>query len=229
MQHLKTHLLATVAALAVTGTASAADLRMPVKAPPPVVQVMTWTGPYIGINGGAVWHRATTDYEVGSFFESVRTTSTGATFGGQIGYNWQVQNFVFGLEADGNLADASKTVTSTNTVTYHNKLSWLATVRGRLGVTITPPTLLYVTGGLAVGGIKNTAGGNGLVTLVNDDTKTGWTIGGGIEHMFSPNWTVKLEGLYVDLGKDTISGPDGYVGHFKNTAVIARAGINLKW
>ncbi len=237
---MKNSLLATVSVFALIGTASAADMAaMPVKAPPPApAPVLSWTGPYIGINGGAVWHRATSEYRLDPFagvVDSARTTSTGPTFGGQLGYNWQLQNWVFGLEVDANWVDASETVTGPEGVVFSNKLSWLATARARLGVTITPATLVYVTGGLAVGKVKNIADGSDISSpiLESHKTKTGWTAGGGIEHMFSRNWTGKIEALYVDLGKDTVSFamPDGsaYVGHFKNTAIMARAGLNLKW
>jgi len=236
---MRSQLLATVSVFALVDAASAADMAaMPVKAPPAVVQVLSWTGPYIGINGGAVWHRTTSSYELiggGILSDSARTTSTGPTFGGQLGYNWQRQNWVIGVEVDANWVDASKTVTGPAGVVFHNKLSWLATARARLGVTLAPPTLVYATGGLAVGKVKNVADGSGLNSpiLEHSKTKVGWTAGGGIEHMFSRNWTGKIEALYVDLGKDTVSVPvppdSTYVGHFKNTAVIARAGLNLKW
>ena len=108
---IKRQMMATVSCLALTGAASAADLRapLPVKAPPPVVVTQIWAGPYIGINGGAVWNRLETDTTLVGFpgtFDTARINKTGATFGGQIGYNWQSQNFLFGLEADADLLAA---------------------------------------------------------------------------------------------------------------------------
>jgi opacity protein-like surface antigen len=109
---IKRSLFASVSVLALTLTAAtAADLparsaRMPVKAPE-LAPVWSWTGFYVGINGGGVWHRAEADV-VSGVGDTAATTvkASGGTFGGQIGANWQVQQFVLGIEADGTV-DAS--------------------------------------------------------------------------------------------------------------------------
>jgi len=97
------------------------------------------------------------------------------------------------------------------------KLNWFGTVRGRIGPTVTPTLLVYVTGGLAFGEITTTntvagtnitgAQGTNVFTLTpvagsasSSTTRVGWTIGAGIEGVVSGNWTAKLEYLYVDLG-----------------------------
>jgi outer membrane immunogenic protein len=237
---IKRQLMATVSCLALTGAASAADLRapVPVKAQPAVVVTQIWAGPYIGINGGAVWHRLQTDSDgtlFNGFFDSSKVTATGATFGGQIGYNWQSQNFVYGLEADLNWVGGSGTesrVPFFGTVTYSTKLTWLGTARARAGLAF-GRTLVYGTGGLAVGGVKNnwTFVGCGTCLVEDRGTRTGWTAGGGIEHFISnPHVTVKVEALYVDLGRSTQTRSDGdYTSRFKNSAVVGRLGLNLKW
>jgi outer membrane immunogenic protein len=101
------------------------------------------------------------------------------------------------------------------------KIDWFGTVRGRVGSTITPSLLVYVTGGLAYGQVDSTstvsginifgAQGTNTFTLVpaavafsSRTTKTGWTLGGGIEGLLGGNWTGKIEYLYLDLG--TVSG-----------------------
>jgi outer membrane immunogenic protein len=86
---------------------------------------------------------------------------------------------------------------------FNSKLQWLGTVRGRLGYAV-GPSLFYATGGFAYGSVK---------TAINDvsfsDTRTGWTVGGGIETpfdllgLFGPNWTSTTEYLYVDLGRSS--------------------------
>ena len=237
-------LMTTVSCLALTGVASAADLpaRMPVKAPPPAVVTQLWAGPYIGVNGGAVWHQLKTDRTANPFafaYATEKTEAVGATFGGQIGYNWQSQNFVYGLEADLNWVGARKTETTQNPgffpVTNSTKLTWLATVRGRAGVAF-GRTLVFGTGGLAVGQVKNSLTfpppiGCAVCPLESNGSRAGWTAGGGIEHFISnPHVTVKAEALYVDLGSKTHTTADGfYTSRFKNTAVIGRLGLNLKW
>jgi outer membrane immunogenic protein len=236
---MKRCLLGTVSSLALANSVMAADLpaRMPVKAPLPVIAAPIWAGPYIGINGGALWQRTTVDttFDTGEPYDSAKLTATGGTIGGTIGYNWQSQSFVFGVEADGNWVGAKETKRQTpaSLVDYTTKLEWLATVRARAGVAF-GPTLMFITGGLAVGGVNNswTWPTNCCFVVANDETRVGWTVGGGIEHFISnPRVTVKAEVLYVDLGRETVTSPigDGYISRFKNTAVVGRLGVNLKW
>jgi outer membrane immunogenic protein len=118
------------------------------------------------------------------------------------------------------------------------KLSWFGTVRGRLGVTVTPDLLLYGTGGLAYGHVDASA--NFVAPLVGlatpasvSETKAGWTAGAGAEWMFARNWSAKLEYLYVDLGSESAIGnftpvdpvnKVGYTWRFREN--ITRVGVN---
>jgi outer membrane immunogenic protein len=148
--------------------------------------------------------------------------------GGQIGYNWQFANvFVAGLEADiqGVASNRSSAVGVTNTfsanfpelpvitgINTSKSLDYIGTVRGRIGWLFTPTLLVYGTGGLAYGGVNSQTGivqqwvGAGSVgapyytTGSFSDTRVGWTAGGGLEWMFLPNWSAKVEYLYYDLG-----------------------------
>jgi outer membrane immunogenic protein len=154
--------------------------------------------------------------------------SSGFLGGAQAGYNYQFsRSFVAGLEADiqGSTLRQNLNVTSTEgqlnvfggspgpfwvtTTTVSNRLDYLGTMRARLGVIPTPNLLLYSTGGLAYGGVSsstqinfNNTGGAvpGSSSGSFSGTRVGWTVGGGLEWMFSPNWTTKLEYLYYDLG-----------------------------
>jgi outer membrane immunogenic protein len=234
---MKRTLMTSVSCLALTGMASAAD--MPVKAPPrPVIVTQIWAGPYIGISGGVVWNQLKTDTVTGSgaAYDSAKVTAISGTIGGQIGYNWQSQNFVYGLELDANWLNAGDSKSQTpfaSLLTYTTKLNWLATARLRAGVLLGPRTLVYATGGLAVGGVENEWRFAGVPTPIArlDETRVGWTAGGGIEHFISnPHVTVKAEALYVDLGRETVAGNVGsYVSRFKNSAIVGRLGLNLKW
>jgi outer membrane immunogenic protein len=233
---MKRSLLTSVSVLALTFAAAAADLpvrRAPVvyKAPA-AAPVWTWAGFYIGINGGGIWQRAKAHVSdpPGNTGDAT-VNSSGGTFGGQAGFNWQYQQYVYGIEVDGNWADASGSanIVASPTFAFSSKLSSLATVRGRVGIAMSS-TMIYATGGFAAGHVNNQVpvlfGG-----YFNNKTRTGWTAGGGIEHMFAEHWSAKAEALYVDLGTSTVQGVfgNGYVGRFTNTAVVGRIGLNYKW
>lgn len=219
---MKEFLLASVGVLAMSAalgatSASAADIvrprpAMPAKAPVYVPPPFTWTGAYVGINGGGAWGRSSfsSPFAIGSF------DTSGAMVGGTLGYNWQAGQTVFGLEGDidwSNLRGSAPCgVTSCET-----RNDWLGTVRGRLGYSF-GNFMPYITGGLAVGNIKTS------ITGVGDahETRAGWTIGGGLEARISGPWSAKFEYLYVDLGRGaSIAGSDADLH-----ANVVRAGLN---
>lgn len=248
--------------------AFAADL--PVKAPPIVVEVWNWNGWYLGINGGYSWGRSrtTADYfrnDNGAFLSSSSSTLNlnGPIFGGQVGFNRQNGNWVWGLEADlqwsGQRGSSSYPCTAAatcNTITggpgvgvvpsasFNQSLDWFGTLRARLGTTLRPTTLAYVTGGLAVGGIRTNGdlvGAHPVATTVSAPfsytrVKAGWTVGGGLESRLSGNWTGKIEYIFADYGTvsgtatNTLSQPP-LRAEFRSrvTDHVLRVGINYKW
>ena len=227
-------------ALALLGgyQALAADLPPPA-APPPRAPaaylpppLFTWTGIYIGINGGygfgsTSWTQpapcglaacATGNFNAGGFL-----------VGGQLGGNYQIGQFVIGLEGDGDWTNINGTTTVLGCgagCTTSN--DWLATVRGRAGYAW-DRILFYGTGGAAFGNIQANVGAAGVTTL---STQTGWTAGVGIEGAFAPNWTARVEYLYVDLGSAScaaaICGGTGTTT-IPLTENIVRAGVNYKF
>lgn len=133
--------------------------------------------------------------------------------GAQIGYNWQRERLVFGLEADiqasGQKGDflicsIGGCPTGSTIGQASHSLKWFGTVRGRFGGLITPGVLLYATGGLAYGEIDSDyiSGivGTSPIFGSNSTTRVGWTAGAGVEGKVTPNWTVKVEYLYMDFG-----------------------------
>jgi outer membrane immunogenic protein len=154
------------------------------------------------------------------------TDPKGFIGGGEIGYNAQIGQFVWGIEADVSGADIKGSDTQAfaavvpgfpaNTVsvlgTASEKLDFLATIRGRLGFTLTPPLLVYATGGFAFGHVSASTTLTETVTpcgcvspsqtvaASSSATLPGWTVGAGLEWMFAPNWSLKGEYLYYDLG-----------------------------
>lgn len=195
-------LLAVGAIGLIVSQASAADL--PRKAPaymPPPAPVMTWTGCYIGGNIGGAF---------GNFDVSVNgnvTSSDGSGFagGGQIGCDYQFAGgWVFGIRNmyDWTSNSRSQTIASGvlggGTVNFENQ--WFDTLTGRVGYSWAAPWLLYFQGGAAWGHTNTTITFGGVQTGQNSNTRTGWTIGGGLEWMFMPHWSVFLEGNYMDFG-----------------------------
>ena len=199
---------------------------------------------------------------------SVPAKIDGFIGGGQIGYNYQFANsFVVGLEADiqgiaasnGSTLEFSQATVAgvpANPIDQNlfsrRRLDYLGTVRGRLGFTITPTFLVYGTGGLAYGQTRSSTSITQIVESAPDlpnhyssfgsfsNTRVGWTAGGGVEWLFAPNWSVKAEYLFYDLGSvtyglsplqnfnsgGTLFTSGAPVSRTRFTGNIVRAGLN---
>jgi outer membrane immunogenic protein len=230
-------------------TASAADMAIKAAPIPMAPAAFSWTGFYIGANVGGAWTGNNGGSDFAPLFPpfivlppavAIPTVipgqlaslvgdgrRSGVIGGGQIGYNWQVNQFVLGVEADavgsglkGSTASASRTigapilavpVTQTVTVDF-GKIDWMASFRGRAGFAVNQ-ALFYVTGGAAVAeiggstttlvngpGINIPAAGTYVATNGGSSTRWGWTVGGGIEWAFNQNWSVAGEYRYTDFG-----------------------------
>jgi outer membrane immunogenic protein len=192
---MKRVVLACVGIAALGGVAAAADLPPAPAAPyykaaayvPPGY---TWSGFYLGVNGGGAWGRSS--WTTANGFDT-----SGGFVGGTIGYNYQVEQAVLGIEGDIDWADinGSTSVLGCPSTSCKTNDDWLATVRARLGYAA-DRFMPYVTGGLAVGDIKASLPG----FAGSSATNVGWTAGGGIEFAIAGHWTAKAEYLYVDLG-----------------------------
>jgi outer membrane immunogenic protein len=225
---MKKILLGSVAtgALVAAGSASAADLgtRPVYKAAPVVapIPVFSWTGCFVGAHGGWGWGKK--DVTKASTFSSTHPRSnsgsmdtSGAIFGGQVGCDYQfASNFVIGVQGTlagarltGEMSDIQLFGGTTTTGSIRVRTDWLATVTGRVGVTgWLPRTLLYVRGGgawlrerwsFSDVEIASNAGNeefNGTIS----QTRSGWTIGGGLEYAIAPNWSIFAEFNYYDFG-----------------------------
>jgi outer membrane immunogenic protein len=214
-------LLASVSWLALASGAAAQDNA-------PVV----WQGFYIGINGGIGSHDASVraDDDIDNI-DTGDLSPIGGIVGGHAGYNFQHQHFIFGVEADASWVDGDDSGTTVNGAAWSTDLEWLVTIRGRVGVALSP-TLIYVTGGFAAGEVSNSLPGDFGVTFPADnDTRTGVVFGGGIEHMLSPRVLVRGEILHVDLGDNSVVSFAGplYNARFENDVTLGRVGVSLKW
>lgn len=186
----------------------------PTKAP--AYQPFDWSGFYAGINGGYAWGDG--KFDLGGVTSNA--TPDGALLGGTIGYNYQWGQTVFGVEGDAAWSDV-KGRTNCAAGVCEAKNNWLSTARLRLGYAV-DRFMPYVTGGAAFGDIKATVPGIGS----DRDTRAGWTVGAGAEYAFTPNWSIKAEYLYVDLGKFNCAACGGNVKFNEN---IVRTGVNFKF
>src|SRR5262245_59200395 len=193
---MKRFLLATVSLAALTSALRAAD--MPAKAPMYMpTPVADWTGIYLGVQGGAVRRDALA--ELGLFGFEFDGGKTGGTAGAVLGYNWQQGRFVSGIEGDWSWIGAKATHLTTTAIRLTSfDVNWLSTLRGRVGFAL-DSTLFYLSGGVAFGHIKNSFAdldgddGGFEFSFTQNQTKAGWTVGAGVEHMFAPNWTARAE------------------------------------
>jgi outer membrane immunogenic protein len=252
MKKIRTQLLATAAVVALGGSAYAADMGMPMKAPPAPAPIpyTNWQGFYVGglvgvgrlnetaaVTGhsGKVSGLASTCAGYGA--TSCATSATGAIAGVEVGYDWQSRYFVYGVVADWTWTGLSRThnnVCGVSVWSHTGKVDWLASFRGRMGLAV-DDTLVYFTGGLALGHLKSsglTVDGDGPTAAVAlNKTQVGWVAGLGVEHKFTPNWSGKAEFLYYDLGQVkqdyTTSEPTTatYTSTFSHEIFVGRVGL----
>ena len=227
----------------------------PIFVPPP----FTWTGFYVGVNAGAVWKSGNNNSSLYApdapwlytYWPNNNNSNTGFIGGGQAGYNWQTGSWVFGVETDFDGSSLSKsrnivgpnfTNPFTGTTGYLSangkiSLDWLGSTRGRVGFVATPDNrlLIYGTGGVAYGG--GTANLNFYDSSTNiyfnsgnnDQSRAGWTLGGGVEYAITNNVILGAEYLYFDLGSKTYYAYPGVINNIPApySTVYAREKVNF--
>jgi opacity protein-like surface antigen/outer membrane receptor protein involved in Fe transport len=242
----------------------------------PFLAVWTWTGFYLGANVGYSASHFSTDAFISQISPGTATFSTsfgtnikGAVGGGQVGYNWQSGIWVTGIEADFDFTH-QRTKSTFNCPAaicnplampgfdasvpfgHEHNLDWFGTLRGRVGVAVTPDVLGFVTGGLVYGEVEQRGASFGFVTgadssgvtfaqaadtdYISRKLKVGWTIGGGIEARLAGNWTGRVEYLHLNLGTDSALGmnllnqtPLAFTFNSRITQDLVRFGLNYKF
>jgi outer membrane immunogenic protein len=194
-------LLTTTALICLAGgTALAADLPSekgpPVYAPPPP-PAFSWSGVYLGGQVGYGWGTTSVRDPGGS---APNLSQNGVIGGVHIGYNYQVSQFVFGLEGDVNGADIRDS-NSFNALNYSVRENIDASIRGRVGYAF-DRVLIYATGGGAYGSF-HTGFNDGVTFDSFNSGRVGWTVGGGLEYAIDNNWSVRAEYRYTDYGSTT--------------------------
>lgn len=197
-------LTATMLAIGASQIASAADLprKQPAYIPPPP-PAYTWTGCYIGVNVGGAWGNIdATDVTTGA---GVSPRESGFAGGGQIGCDYQMSQWVFGIRNvfDGTSISNGATIADplfSGIVNGH--LHWFDALTARAGYLIQPNVLLYGQGGAAWTSWDVTAinGAGVQVGQISGGNRTGWTAGGGVEWMFMPHWSAFLEYNFMGFG-----------------------------
>ena len=223
-----------------------------------------WTGFYAGLNAGLAINNSGYNLQpTGSFAgegnennplitDSGNFNSTAFTGGGQLGYNYQICNFVIGMETDFNYngVNESKSVDRALDAplsggfihSVNQKFDYFGTLRARVGFTPRDRWLVYGTGGLAYGHVNSnsnalfTFDGQSLDNYIgsSSNTRVGWTAGAGSEYAFYNNWSAKIEYNYIDLGSHSYTYDDStqlfpgytYTTNLKTRENVVRFGIN---
>jgi outer membrane immunogenic protein len=158
-----------------------------------------WQGLYVGVNAGWGWSG----------------DASGVIGGAQVGYNWQSNQFVYGLEGDISAADIGVSAGGTF-FDVSASINWLTTVRGRVGVLVQPNLLIYATAGIGVVHWEAHANMLGMPILQTSGNETGFVYGIGVESQWTEKMSWRLE--YLGFNEDRI-------GDFG----VLRAGLNFKF
>ena len=220
-------------------------MKAPVYRAPVAVSAPTWTGIYIGGHlGGALGTSDWTDTFPGFVgVNDANVAPSGFIGGGQIGFNYQINRLVLGVEGRGSWSSLSGTVDNC----FQNfppqscttKADWFATLTGRLGFAW-DRALFYAKGGAAWGHFKYdnpcpTCNFGTAEDWVADETRSGWTAGGGIEYQLTNMWSVNLEYDYLDFGTSTpsfasnVTPADDFAENIRNHVHMVTVGANYKF
>jgi outer membrane immunogenic protein len=157
----------------------------------------TWTGFYIGTHAGLATGDGTGTGLVVTDFDL-----SGALYGVQAGYNWQVGTVVVGIEGSWSHSTVEGNTACILILECKLKVDSIATVVGRAGLAL-DRTLVYGLGGVAWGDVSSQVGILGFPLLTGNETQVGWVAGFGVEQMLSKNISARIEYSHIDLGSKT--------------------------
>lgn len=252
-QAMRVHLWALSFAFLTSG---ATTVRAAEASPPPA---FSWAGAYIGMNmGGAIplydseRLQALSGFGLSAYdLYPASRVGAGVTFGLQAGYNWQYQNWVYGLETDFNFLDGQRApmgtfvappsyaATGVNSYSLNpdSGSTYFSSLRGRLGFAV-DRTLYYLTGGFANGGWRgastltlNGGGpGNPFNAANSQSSQTKYALGAGVEYAFADHWSARAEYLFLNQSRNAqiFANAAGFVYAPINQADshILRFGVN---
>jgi len=226
---MRKFLLATVglvALVSMAAPASAADMAVKAPPPAPVIPIYNWTGFYIGANGGWGQSNSCVNFDVlGVDFADGCRSRSGGLVGGQIGYRWQANQWVFGLEAQGDWADLSNQRVSLldPTLSTRTKTDGIGLFTGQIGYAWNQ-VLFYVKGGAAVTNNRFSILDNlnfGAELASASATRWGGTVGAGFEYGFTPNWSFGVEYNHLFMGdaNNSFTGLPLFAANFANSRI----------
>ncbi len=227
---MKKILLGTVAlaALGLAAPAVAADL--PAKAPmyakaPAMVAVYNWTGFYVGAHAGYSW--GTTGYDlVGGPVSGTNYNIAGGLIGAHLGYNYQMGNFVIGIEGDWDWNNLRGNDGNFGGVVDGTEGRWQASIRGRLGFAASN-WLIYGTGGWSWLNANVT---KDVPSFSANATRGGWTLGAGAEYAFNSNWIARAEYRFASYNPTFYDFAAGFDRNARRTDThSAIVGISYKF
>jgi outer membrane immunogenic protein len=191
---MKRILLASAALAAMTTASFSADYAAPIE------EVDVWSGFFVGITGGYAFKDAEIDID-GDTVETVDVESDDFIIGAYYGRNWQSGDWVFGLDSSFNYIGLDEE--DVGTELFDLEANFLGLSRLKVGYAM-DHTLFYVAGGLAttIFEAEDLATGED-----DDDWAFGWTVGAGVEHKFSDNWSARIEYAYFSIESDDMNLP----------------------
>jgi opacity protein-like surface antigen len=213
--------------------------KAPIYKAPPVQAAYNWTGLYIGAYLGADW-----GFTSWTFVDDGDTTNprfAGVLGGGEIGYNYQVGKWVFGVEGDAAWTNAHGARPCPTGFFYSCEINmnWLSTATARVGYAYWDRLLTYVKGGAAIAQDRAEIGCNtnsqpttvplvGCPSQSDSKTKAGWTVGWGTEFGLTRNVSVKSEIMYFDLGTDRYN-VGGIPADIQRSGFISTVGLHYRF
>src|ERR1700682_630868 len=234
------------AVLALSTTASAADLAVMSPMPMPALVIFSWSGCYVGVEGGGNWGRSEQIARSGAFVNSPITGKfdlSGGIAGGTVGCNFQTSNFVIGIENDYSWTNKRGSVFDLPpfnvTTTSSTREKWIDTLRPRFGYAW-DRYMIYGTGGVAWAGTDVVVSNPAFGSVIDSKTRLGWTAGVGGEWAARTGpWgalTLKLEYLHADFDRRqyvippvVILGSTIVTRDVRLRDDMVRAGMNLKF
>ena len=192
-----------------------------------------WQGVYAGLSAGYGWGDSEHNYDRNDNHGTAHQSLGGWLGSVTVGYNHLLTpNLLVGVEGDLGFMDvkADDKVIFDGHVWKSQFGGLWGTVRARAGYLLGDRTLIYGTGGLAFMQVDEVGYGDAAgQTAWNNDFRTGWVIGGGLEYAISSKLTTKIEYLHMDFGRHNGLSENREPYYFDNTVDVVRAGVSFKF